>query len=221
MEQQQQLLQQHNEWLRAELSKKSDELLVREEGGARDALEAANELERVKKEAAAAVRDLGGAKEEAARASASASRANEEPTSRARESARPPTRTPTRSSSPPSDSRSCTRNRRRRAGEDHRARGRPAGSEGPPPAEIKEEPRERWRRLTRPRAEAEKAAARSRRARRSPALRRARVGERKRAAGANLAADGAASGRQAGEAPPCSSPTCLRGAARGPDETEL
>ena len=78
MEQQQQLLQQHNEWLRAELSKKSDELLSARKAASADALEAANELERVKKEAAAAVRDLGGAKEEAARASASASRANEE-----------------------------------------------------------------------------------------------------------------------------------------------
>ena len=78
MEQQQQLLQQHNEWLRAELSKKSDELLEARKAASADALEAANELERVKKEAAAAVRDLGGAKEEAARASASASRANEE-----------------------------------------------------------------------------------------------------------------------------------------------
>ena len=78
MEQQQQLLQQHNEWLRAELSKKSDELLAARKAASADALEAANELERVKKEAAAAVRDLGGAKEEAARASASALRANEE-----------------------------------------------------------------------------------------------------------------------------------------------
>ena len=68
MEQQQQLLQQHNEWLRAELSKKSDELLSARKAASADALEAANELERVKKEAAAAVRDLGGAKEEAARA---------------------------------------------------------------------------------------------------------------------------------------------------------
>ena len=78
MEQQQNLLQQHNEWLRAELTKKSDELLTARKAASADALAAANELEQFKKDCASAVRDLGGAKEEAARASAAASRANEE-----------------------------------------------------------------------------------------------------------------------------------------------
>ena len=78
MEQQQNLLQQHNEWLRAELTKKSDELLMARKAASADALAAANELEQFKKDCASAVRDLGGAKEEAARASAAASRANEE-----------------------------------------------------------------------------------------------------------------------------------------------
>ena len=74
MEQQQNLLQQHNEWLRAELTKKSDELLTARKAASADALAAANELEQFKKDCASAVRDLGGAKEEAARASAAASR---------------------------------------------------------------------------------------------------------------------------------------------------
>ena len=78
MEQQQNLLQQHNEWLRAELTKKSDELLTARKAASADALAAANELEQFKKDCASAVRDLGGAKEEASRASAAASRANEE-----------------------------------------------------------------------------------------------------------------------------------------------
>jgi nucleoprotein TPR len=78
MEQEASLLQQHNEWLRAELSKKSEELLAARKSGSAEVLQAAHALEEAQREAASARRELGVTKEAAAAAQAQATRAHEE-----------------------------------------------------------------------------------------------------------------------------------------------
>jgi nucleoprotein TPR len=63
MEQEATLLQQHNEWLRAELQRKSEELLSSRKAASAEALAGAEALEKAKREAASAQRELAASKE--------------------------------------------------------------------------------------------------------------------------------------------------------------
>ena len=72
MEQEATLLQQHNEWLRAELQRKSEELLSARKGASAEALAGAEALEQAKREAASAQRELVASKEAQIAAEASA-----------------------------------------------------------------------------------------------------------------------------------------------------
>ena len=72
MEQEATLLQQHNEWLRAELQRKSEELLSARKGASAEALAGAEALEQAKRDAASAQRELVASKEAQIAAEASA-----------------------------------------------------------------------------------------------------------------------------------------------------
>ena len=63
MEQEATLLQQHNEWLRAELQRKSEELLSSRKAASAEALANTEALEKAKRDAASAQRDLAASKE--------------------------------------------------------------------------------------------------------------------------------------------------------------
>ena len=77
MEQEAALMQQHNEWLRAELQKKSDELLASRKAASAETLKSANALEAAKRDLAAAKRDLAAATERAAASDAAAAKSAE------------------------------------------------------------------------------------------------------------------------------------------------
>ena len=70
-------MQQHNEWLRAELQKKSDELLASRKAASAETLKSANALEAAKRDLAAARRDLAAATERAAASDAAAAKSAE------------------------------------------------------------------------------------------------------------------------------------------------
>ena len=78
MEQEATLLQQHNEWLRSELAKKSEELLAARKKGSHDALAAANQLEDAKRDAAALGERWARRREAASAAQTEAARSAEE-----------------------------------------------------------------------------------------------------------------------------------------------
>ena len=78
MEQEARLMQEHNDWLRAEVAKKSDDLLAARKAASADVLQAAEALEEAKREAASAKRELASASERLAASQAAARKAQEE-----------------------------------------------------------------------------------------------------------------------------------------------